>query len=76
MATQCTCRARYSASSGTFQAVVGHTYRVEYTDGLAVPAPDWKRLGTSDIVATSATIVVTDNIGPGLQRFYRLLQVD
>jgi len=54
-------------------ATAGKTYRVEYKDDLN--AAGWTRLG-SDQVAASSTLVITDNLGPNSQRFYRVLQLD
>ena len=52
---------------------IGKTYRVEYKDDLS--SANWLPLG-ADRVATSASLLITDNIGVNPQRFYRVLQVD
>ena len=54
-------------------ATVGKTYRVEYKQDLG--SANWLQLGV-DQVATSTSLIITDNTGANLQRFYRVLQVD
>ena len=54
-------------------ATVGKTYRVEYKNDLS--SANWLQLGV-DQVATSTSLIITDNTGANLQRFYRVLQVD
>jgi hypothetical protein len=54
-------------------ATVGKTYRVEYKNDLN--AAEWTQLGT-DQVATVTPLVIVDNLGASLQRFYRVQQLD
>ena len=54
-------------------ATVGKTYRVEYKQDLG--SANWLQLG-ADQVATSTSLLITDNTGANLQRFYRVLQLD
>jgi hypothetical protein len=56
----------------TFDAVVGRTYRVFYTDDLASEA--WAQLDR-DFVAANVTASITDMVHAP-RRFYRVLQVD
>jgi hypothetical protein len=60
----------------SYDAIVGRTYRVEYTDILSLPTPTWQRLGATDVVATSPTMTINDNIGARPQRFYQVIQLD
>lgn len=57
----------------TLSAIAGKTYRVEYKDNLNAVA--WTPLGGNRL-ATSATLIVEDNLGAQPQRFYRVLVVD
>ena len=57
----------------SWSATVGRSYRVEYITDLS--QTDWTLLG-SNRVANGARIEVEDNIGRGVQRFYRIVQLD
>jgi hypothetical protein len=57
----------------TLPAIPGKTYRVEYKNTLS--AAEWTPLG-GDRLATSATLIIEDNIGAQPQRFYRVLLLD
>lgn len=63
-----------SAANNQFQfswnAMTGLVYQVQYTTNLL--SPDWINLG-SPITAASATLILTNNIGPDPQRFYRTM---
>ena len=52
---------------------MGRTYRVEY---IHRSEPDQLDPLGSNRVATGARLEVEDNIGPDVQRFYRVVQVD
>jgi len=54
----------------TWSAVAGQKYQLEYAASLA--GTNWTNLGSA-ITATNSTGTASDTIGPGLQRFYRLL---
>jgi hypothetical protein len=56
-----------------FDAIVGKTYRVEYTDSLGTL--HWIAI-VPDQLATSPTLTVTDSPGAQPQRFYRVRQLD
>jgi hypothetical protein len=56
-----------------FDAIVGKTYRVEYTDSLGTL--HWIAI-VPDQLATSPTLTVTDSPGGQPQRFYRVRQLD
>jgi hypothetical protein len=57
----------------TFQAALGHTYRVEFKDDLALSA--WAPLGPN-VFATSTEVVINDPSPSPFQRFYRIVQVN
>lgn len=57
----------------TLPAIAGKTYRIEYKDNLNAAA--WTALGGGRL-ATSAALIVEDNLGAQPQRFYRVLVVD
>jgi hypothetical protein len=52
-----------------WNAIVGRTYRVEFTDNLTTPS--WSPLN-GDIVAVTTTASTSDNITTNSQRFYRV----
>jgi hypothetical protein len=56
----------------TFSTVAGQRYQVEYTDDLTTP--QWTPIG-SVLPGTGDPILVTDEIPPGSQRFYRVVMV-
>ena len=56
-----------------WEAVPGRLYRVEFKDNLSDPA--WTRLG-SDIRASVATCMATDNVSAEAHRFYRVRLVN
>lgn len=56
-----------------FQATPGKTYRIEYSDDLSTNT--WTPLAP-DVTASATTVTITDDIGPGGQRFYRIQIVD
>ena len=60
-----------NTASFTFSSTVGIQYRVQFKNDL--DASQWSDLG-SDIVASSNTVSVSDNLGGLSQRFYRVLQ--
>ena len=57
----------------TWSAVAGQTYRVEFKDDLAASA--WNPLG-ADVSAAGSVATVTDTVGTGGRRFYRVMHVD
>jgi Lamin Tail Domain/Carbohydrate binding domain/CotH kinase protein len=59
--------------SFTVGTTPGKTYRVLYKNDLNDAM--WTPLG-ADIVATGATLNITDSIGPQPQRFYQVVQLD
>ena len=59
--------------SVSFSAAVGKHYHVEFKNSLSEPS--WTPI-LPDSTANSSTLVITINIGPEPQRFYRLVQVD
>jgi len=57
----------------SFGAFPGKHYRVEFKSDLS--APSWTVL-VDNVLATGPTLVFTDNIANGPQRFYRVVQLD
>ncbi len=56
----------------SLDTIPGYAYRVEYKN--AFNEPDWTALGI-DHLATSNSIIITNEIGADSQRFYRALEI-
>src|SRR5262249_12843983 len=57
----------------SWDGTAGHTYRVEYIGHLS--ETNWTPLGTNQ-VTTDGRVGMDDNIGAGVQRFYRVVQMN
>jgi hypothetical protein len=56
----------------TWTAVLGDTYRLQYTDHLE--AAEWMD-ATPEIIATEPVVTVTNDVSAVTQRFYRVVRL-
>lgn len=56
----------------TWTTLPGQSYQAQYRNRMSEPV--WRDLG-EPIQATSASASVTDSMGPGNRRFYRIVQL-